>query len=79
MDDLQSLGRFLLLAGVVLCIAGGLLLLGPRVPFLGALGRLPGDIVAGNDHVRVYIPIVTSIVLSLVLTILLNVLPRLFK
>ncbi len=76
MDEFPSLGRLLIVAGVVLCVVGLALVFGPRIPFLG---RLPGDIVAGDDHFRVYLPIATSIVLSIVLTILLNLLPRLFK
>lgn len=74
--DTSEIGRLLLIGGVVMCVAGLALMLGPRVPFLG---RLPGDIVAGNEHVTFYFPVVSMILGSVVLTILLNVLPRLFK
>jgi len=60
--------RLLIFAGVTL-IALGLLwqLAGRFLPF----GRLPGDVVIERDHVRIYIPVMTSILLSLLLTILL--------
>ena len=71
MTDLASLGRLLLIAGVLLALVGGLILLGPRLPGLGWLGRLPGDLVFRRGPVTVYVPIVTSILLSLLLTLIL--------
>lgn len=70
--DLSTIGRMLLVAGVVLAATGGLLL---GASALG-LGRLPGDLAFGKGNVRVYVPIATSIVLSIVATIVLNVLLR---
>ena len=66
---MQELGRFLIVLGVVIVLAGAALLLAGRLPWLG---RLPGDIVVRRDHVTFYFPIVTSIVLSVLLTLLLN-------
>ena len=73
MDGLDTLGRLLLLGGVVLALAGALILFAPNIPFLG---RLPGDIRLGDGNVRVFIPIGTMIVLSIILTIVLNLIAR---
>ena len=70
---LDSLGRLLLVFGLILAGLGGLLLLVGQIPFLG---RLPGDFSFGSGNVRVYIPLATSIILSLILTVLLNLLAR---
>ena len=76
MADLGTIGRFLIGAGLALALVGGLILLAGRVPFLGWLGRLPGDIVVRRGPVTVYVPLLTSILLSLVLTIALNLFLR---
>jgi DUF2905 family protein len=70
---LDSLGRLLLIFGLILAGLGGLLLLAGQIPFLG---RLPGDFSFGSGNLRVYIPLATSIILSLVLTVVLNLLAR---
>jgi hypothetical protein len=67
-----QVGRYLLLAGVLIAIAGLLMMLGERL----GLGRLPGDIAMRRKSTTVYFPIVTSLVLSVVLTLLLNLLIR---
>jgi len=64
-----GLGRLLILFGVVSIIAGLVLLIAPRVPWLG---RLPGDVIVERERFTLYVPIVTSLVVSIVLTILLN-------
>jgi hypothetical protein len=73
MDDLQPIGRLLIIAGVVLAIIGVALVLGPRIPFLG---RLPGDFQFESGNLRVFLPLGTMLLLSLILTIVLNVLNR---
>lgn len=68
-----SLGRFLIVVGVVIFVIGLLLLLGGRIPYLG---KLPGDLnFRGNGH-SVHIPIVTSILLSIIITFILNLIFR---
>ena len=64
-----GLGRLLILVGVVSIVAGLVLLIAPRVPWLG---RLPGDVIVERGRFTLYVPIVTSLVVSVVLTILLN-------
>lgn len=79
-EPLTHLGRWLLVLGVVLVVAGGLVLLANRLPGLGSwLGNLPGDIRWERGNTRIYIPLGTMLLLSLVLTIVLNVLVRLFR
>ena len=65
MGELQSLGRMLLLAGLLLAAAGLVLTFAGKVPWLG---RLPGDIVVERPGFRLYLPLATSILLSLLLT-----------
>ena len=61
------LGRWLIVAGLVLVAAGGAVLL------LGRLGlfRLPGDFEFGGRNWRVFVPMTTSIILSVILTLVL--------
>lgn len=65
MNELQPLGRVLIVVGLVLAALGVLLSLGGKIP---GLGRLPGDIVVERGGFRLYIPIATSILLSLIVT-----------
>ena len=66
------MARFLIIAGVILVLAG---LLWPVIAKLG-LGRLPGDIVFQRGNTTFYFPIVTSIILSVVLSAVLWLLGR---
>jgi hypothetical protein len=73
---MESLGRFLILTGILIALAGAGLYLASRsgVP----LGRLPGDIRFELHGIRFYLPVATSIVVSLILTVVLNVVLRIF-
>lgn len=64
----DEVGRFLVIAGVVLVVLGALFLISDKLP----LGKLPGDIQIGTSKFKIYIPIATSILLSIVLTLILN-------
>jgi hypothetical protein len=70
--DLSGMGKFLVVAGLVLVVLGLLMFLTGR----GVIPRLPGDLTFGKGSTRVYIPLGTSIVLSVLLTILLNLIFR---
>jgi hypothetical protein len=70
---IDSLGRLLIIVGLVLVGVGGLVLLAGRLPFLG---RLPGDFTFTRDNVTIYVPIATSILHSLLLTLVLTLLAR---
>jgi hypothetical protein len=73
MTDLSNLGKFIILAGVILLVLGLLFLLLGRVPLIG---RLPGDFVIRRDGTTIYIPLATMILLSLLLTIIVNLIFR---
>ncbi len=70
MNGLETIGKFLVVAGGVLVLLGGLLWLLSKVPFLG---HLPGDIRIERPGFTCLIPLASSIILSIVLTILLNI------
>jgi hypothetical protein len=59
------IGYVLIAVGALLVVAGLLVVLRVRVPWLG---RLPGDIRIERDGTRIYIPIATGLVISLILT-----------
>ena len=71
---MNDLGRLLIGLGLVLLVAGGLVLLLGRtgVP----LGRLPGDISYRGKNLSVYVPLGTSILLSIVLSLVFYLLSR---
>src|SRR5690242_14315422 len=77
--DFADIGKWLLITGIGLALLGGLLWALGRVPGLGGLGRLPGDINVQVGNVSCVAPIVTMLIISVVLTIVLNVLLRLFQ
>ncbi len=54
----------MMVAGLVLALAGGIVWILGRIGFRG----LPGDIRYEGENVQVYFPIVTCILLSLILT-----------
>jgi hypothetical protein len=63
-----QLGRFSVIAGVILVALGLIFMAGSRFSFFG-LGRLPGDIAYKGKNFQFYFPIVTCVVLSVVLTL----------
>lgn len=69
----RTLGRILLMSGLLLAALGALLLLSGR---LGWLGRLPGDIRFTRDGMSIYIPVVTCVLISIVITLILNLLGK---
>jgi hypothetical protein len=68
----KGLGKYLIIIGVVLIIAGLLWIAGERL----GLGRLPGDIVIERENFRLYLPIASSIVISVVLSVLVWLISR---
>ena len=67
------MGKFLIIAGIVLVIIGIALQSGMKFPFPG---KLPGDIVIDRGNFKMYFPITTSIVLSIVITLVLYLINR---
>lgn len=74
---METIGRTLMIFGVVLFLIGGGVYLVSR--FGLPLGRLPGDIRIERDHFSFYFPIASSIVISVLLTVLLNLLARFWR
>ncbi len=68
-----SIGKALVLFGVVLITVGVLVQLFQKVPWIG---RLPGDIYIKRENISFYFPLATSLLISLILTLLLNLFGR---
>jgi len=66
---LEQLGRWVVLLGLALVVAGAALWLFGRLAPSGRL--LPGDLVVRRPGMTIYLPLATSIVVSVVLTALL--------
>ncbi|GAB6167435.1 DUF2905 domain-containing protein [Thermostilla marina] len=75
--DTQSLGKWIMIIGIVTAAIGGLIWLFGRLGF--PLGRLPGDIHLGGDRWSVHFPLVTCLVLSILLTVILNLVARFLR
>lgn len=67
MNPLSDLGKALILVGLVMAVIGVLLIVTPRIPWLG---RLPGDILIKRKDFQFYFPIATCIIISILLTLL---------
>jgi hypothetical protein len=69
----NDLGKFLVVAGLVIAAVGALLWSGFGK---GWLGKLPGDINYSRDNVSFHFPIVTCLLVSVVLSLLVWVFRR---
>ncbi|MFO0795601.1 MAG: DUF2905 domain-containing protein [Candidatus Brocadiaceae bacterium] len=65
MGEFGSFGKILIIFGIIMVIAGGLFMLGSKIPFLG---RLPGDIAVEKKNFSFYFPITTCIIVSVILS-----------
>jgi membrane protein implicated in regulation of membrane protease activity len=65
---MTELGKFLVIAGLILAAVGALLWSGLAK---GWLGRLPGDIHYNKGNFSFYFPIVTCLLFSALLTLIL--------
>jgi len=73
LPGVDSLGRTLIIAGVILIVLGLLLYAGPAIPLLG---KLPGDLRIERPGFRVYIPITSCLLVSLLVSGVLWILAR---
>jgi hypothetical protein len=69
----SDVGKALVALGLLIALAGVVIMLVGRVPWLG---RLPGDIHIERGNFSFYFPLATSLVLSVVLTLLLYIVGR---
>ena len=70
----MGLGRTLIIAGVVLIVAGLLVTFGSRLPV--RLGHLPGDIHYRGRNGSFYFPVVTCLLVSVVLSVVMWLINR---
>ncbi len=70
---MNDIGKLLVGFGLLIALAGVVLVLVGRVPWIG---RLPGDIHIQRGTFTFYFPLATSLLLSVVLTLLLYVVGR---
>src|SRR2546428_12563077 len=70
---MNDVGKILIAFGLLIALAGVVLVLVGRVPWLG---RLPGDIHIQRGNWTFYFPLATSLLLSVVLTLILWILGR---
>ncbi len=68
-----DLGKILIAFGLLIALAGVVLVLVGRVPWIG---RLPGDIHIQRGNFTFYFPLATSLLLSVVLTLILYLVGR---
>ena len=63
----QQIGKWLLLAGIIIALLGAIMVV------LGKVGlfRLPGDLQFGGRNWRIYLPIASCVILSIILTLIL--------
>jgi uncharacterized membrane protein YkgB len=67
MLGMGSLGKMLILLGILIIVIGLLLLIGEKIPWIG---KLPGDIIIKKEKFTFYFPLTTCILISILLTFL---------
>jgi len=67
LPDFSSMGKGLVVLGLVLAAVGGFFWAGGKLPYLG---RLPGDIRLEGGYFNFYFPITTCLLISFMLSIL---------
>jgi len=73
MNMFSAMGKILIIMGLIIVVIGALMILGPRIPFIG---RLPGDIYVRRENFVFYFPITTSILISIILSLILFLIGR---
>jgi hypothetical protein len=70
---MTSIGRTLIILGLLVAAVGALLTLAGKIPWLG---RLPGDIFIKKENFSFFLPITTCILLSALISFILWLLRR---
>ncbi len=65
--QLNSMGKLMVIAGVILLLAGVMLIYFQKIPFIG---KLPGDFFYKKGNFTFYFPLMTSILLSIVVSLI---------
>jgi hypothetical protein len=64
---MPAIGKMLIILGGLIALAGVILLLAHKIPYIG---RLPGDIYVKKENFTFYFPLTTSIVVSIILSLI---------
>jgi len=70
---MNTIGKIMMLFGVIIFLVGGLFIVGDKVPWLG---KLPGDIYLQKNNFTFFFPITTCIIISITLSLLIILLRR---
>ena len=70
---MPEIGRFLIIAGLLIAGFGLLLTFTGKIPWLG---RLPGDFFIRKENFTFYFPLATSIIVSVAITLILWLIRR---
>jgi hypothetical protein len=73
---IQSIGKYLIILGLIIFLGGVALTFFPKLNFFG---KLPGDISIKGGNSSFYFPVVTCIVISVVLTLVFWLVNYFFK
>lgn len=73
MIDMNSLGKTLIIFGMILVIVGAIFTAGGRFSWFG---RLPGDIYMQKKNFTLFFPITTSILISIIVSLVLILMRR---
>ncbi len=65
-SEVESIGRTLVIVGLMIAGLGAVLMLGGKIPWIG---KLPGDILIERKNFSFYFPLATSILVSLLLSL----------
>ncbi len=75
MENLEVIGRWIVLIGVGLIVVGSVFWLLAKIP---GIEHIPGNLKIELQGITCIIPIVGSVVLSVILTLILNLLVKVF-
>ena len=75
MSGLGTIGKLLIVVGLMIALVGVILILAGRFPGL-KIGRLPGDIYVEREGWSFYFPLATSILLSVIISLILWLVSR---
>jgi uncharacterized protein HemY len=68
-----EIAKVMIVIGAVLLAAGLVILVFPRLPFVG---KLPGDILIKKENYTLYFPLATSIVISIIISLILYIINK---
>ncbi len=70
---MSELGKWLIIFGLILAAVGLVLMVTPKIPWLG---KLPGDFTYRGERFTFYFPLATCILLSVILSLILYLFRR---